>query len=443
MGLSLSLLEIVSTTNLNIGLMSISISFRGMKKLITLIAFLMSCTQLMAQKPEQKYRMIKGANAVQYKNYYLLTLFQKVPQVKEMLEEDDVLNSLLKTKLEKAAEALKNCDNEIPCYSGTLMMSSGEIALVSRWLAEHYTTNNAFGNLVREHLIPSGCYIMYADAEPKTILVKAWEQDAAALNYAIGVYVDGKKPNYPRIDSLSFEVKSKSYPAIVSANIYVILREDNKLFFEPTMAFALQAMELDGRLNASDYEPMEFTVNKPALEKVKEIDWSKYKYSIILVPGAGPDDKETEISAGGMLRCRLAAQQFRKGMAPFIVLSGGRVHPYKTKYSEAYEMKKFMMNTLMIPESAIIMDPHARHTTTNMRNASRLIFRYGMPMEKPAITSTLKSQSSYISNTVADRSKKELGYYPYKNGNRLSETEMEFYPLVGSLQIDFDEPMDP
>jgi hypothetical protein len=78
-----------------------------------------------------------------------------------------------------------------------------------------------------------------------------------------------------------------------------------------------------------------------------------------------------------------------------------------------------------------------------MRNASRLIFRYGMPMEKPAITSTLKSQSLYISDTVAERSKKELGYYPYKNGNRLSETEMEFYPLVGSLQIDFDEPMDP
>lgn len=398
---------------------------------------------MMAQQPVQEYQLIKSINAVQYKNYYLLTLFQKVPQVQKMLENDDLLNSMLRSRLGKAAEALKKCQQDVPCSSGSLMMSSGEIATVSKWLAEHYQSNNALGSLVKEHLIPSGCYNIYAEADPKTMLIKAWEQDAAALNYAISVYVEGKKPNYPNIDSLGYQVSSRGYPAIVSASIYVILKEENKLFFEPTMAFALQAMELDGRLNASDYEPMESTVNKAAIAKVKKTDWSKYKYSIILVPGAGPDDKETEISAGGMLRCRLAAQQYRKGMAPFIVLSGGRVHPYKTKYSEAYEMKKFMMNTLMIPESAIIMDPHARHTTTNMRNASRLIFRYGMPMEKPAITSTLKSQSLYISDTVAERSKKELGYYPYKNGNRLSETEMEFYPLVGSLQIDFDEPMDP
>jgi hypothetical protein len=414
-----------------------------MKKIITLLSLLITCTQLMAQKPEQGYQMIKGHNAVQYKNYYLLTLFQKVPQVKKMLENDGILNRLLKSRLEKATEALKKCRQDVPCYSEAMMLGSGEIAIVSKWLAEHYQPNNALGSLVKEHLIPSGCYVMYADADPKTMLIKAWEQDAAAMNYAISVYVEGKKPNYPNIDSLGFQVGSKGYPEIVSANIYIILKEDNQLFFEPTMAFALQAIELDGRLNASDYEPMESTVNKSAIEKVKDIDWNKYKYSVILVPGAGPDDRETEISAGGMLRCRLAAQQYKEGLAPFIILSGGRVHPYKTKYSEAYEMKKFMMNTLMISESAIIMDPHARHTTTNMRNASRLIFRYGMPMEKPAITSTLKSQSLYISNTVAERSKKELGYYPYKNGNRLSETEMEFYPLVGSLQIDFDEPMDP
>ena len=209
------------------------------------------------------------------------------------------------------------------------------------------------------------------------------------------------------------------------------------------MNVALLAMDLDGRNNASDYEPMVHTVNKAAIDQVKKTNWKNYKYTIILVPGAGPDDKDTELSAGGILRCRLAALQYRKGLAPFIVLSGGRVHPYKTKYSEAYEMKKYLMNQLYIPESAIIMEPHARHTTTNMRNAARLIFRYGMPMEKPAITSTVKSQSFYISDTVPERSKKELGYYPYKNGQRLSDTEMEFYPLSISLQIDFDEPMDP
>jgi hypothetical protein len=38
---------------------------------------------------------------------------------------------------------------------------------------------------------------------------------------------------------------------------------------------------------------------------------------------------------------------------------------------------------------------------------------------------------------------KELGYLPYRNGKRLSETEDGFFPLITSLQIDTDEPMDP
>ena len=106
-------------------------------------------------------------------------------------------------------------------------------------------------------------------------------------------------------------------------------------------------------------------------------------------------------------------------------------------------MKKFLMEKLSIPKSAIMMEPHARHTTTNMRNCVRLMFRYGMPMDRPAITCTVKSQSMYITSLVNERSKKELGYYPYKNGKRLSDTEAEFYPITTSLQIDFDEPLDP
>jgi len=119
------------------------------------------------------------------------------------------------------------------------------------------------------------------------------------------------------------------------------------------------------------------------------------------------------------------------------------VHPYKTKYSEAYEMKKFLMNTLHVPESAIIMEPHARHTTTNVRNCTRLMFRYGMPMNKPGLISNVRAAIQYINTVLTERCKRELGYYAYKGGNKLSDTEIEFYPNAMSLQIDFDEPMDP
>lgn len=162
-----------------------------------------------------------------------------------------------------------------------------------------------------------------------------------------------------------------------------------------------------------------------------------------MIPGAGPDNPEVALSAEGMLRCRLAAVQYRNGLAPFIVTSGGKVHPYKTKYCEATEMKKFLMEKLHIPESAILIDPHARHTTTNMRNTARMMFRYGIPFDKPAITCTTKGQSLMIGNTLIARCLKELKEAPYKNGNRLSETEIEFFPLIEALHINPTEPIDP
>ena len=107
-------------------------------------------------------------------------------------------------------------------------------------------------------------------------------------------------------------------------------------------------------------------------------------------------------------------------------------------------MKKFMIETLHVPVNAIIVEPHARHTTTNMRNAARLIFRYGIPFDKPCITSTSKSQSMYIQELNLDkRCEKELKYVPYRKGKRLSETEAEFYPMLEALQINPLEPLDP
>ncbi len=100
-------------------------------------------------------------------------------------------------------------------------------------------------------------------------------------------------------------------------------------FLSTFLAASLQFIELNERDQAADYEPMETTVNKAAFDRIKTLKWNTYKYSVILVPGAGPDDPAVPLSAGGMLRCRLAAIQYRKGLAPFIMVSGGKVHPIK------------------------------------------------------------------------------------------------------------------
>ena len=306
---------------------------------------------------------------------------------------------------------------------------------------------------MKEHLIPSGTYILFAQLSPAEMLAKAWIQDAQGINFTIGVYAEGKKPNYPNIESISFNTRDPrnnnvylyNYVSLLynTSSLVALETEHSSLFFQPSLTAALHFIEINEREQAADFEPMEKGENKAAFDRIKNIKWETYPYSLIMIPGAGPEEPTVALSAEGMLRCRLAAIQYRKGLAPFIVTSGGKVHPYKTKYCEATEMKKYMVEKLHIPANAIIIDPHARHTTTNMRNTVRMIFRYGMPFNKAAITCTTKGQSSMIGNTLIARCLKELNEAPYKNGKRLSETEMEFFPLIEALHINPTEPIDP
>lgn len=155
-------------------------------------------------------------------------------------------------------------------------------------------------------------------------------------------------------------------------------------------------------------------------------------------------DPEVPISPANKERCAMGAVLFREKKAPFIIVSGGYVHPFRTKYCEAQEMKIYLTDSLHIPEDAIMMEPHARHTTTNVRNANRIIYNQHIPASMPVLGVTSKSHIDYI---VAKRFKsgcmKEMGYLPFEELKRISETEVEFYPSMLSLQINAVTPLDP
>jgi hypothetical protein len=424
------------------------------KCFIAITFLVLVSTLIFAQqsKPTANYQLITGRNIIQSKNYYLLTLMQELPEVKQLLINDAVLVSIAKRKSDSLSASFGDCGKDAMCYVNRMKFSESEIQLISDRLALMYSPNNALGKLVRNHLIPSGCYILFQNLSPKEMLIKAWEQDAQGVNYCIGVYAAGNKPNYPNIDSISLGIRDSKNPALYSASyagflyntssVVALENSGNPLFFLPSITCALHFLEMNEREQAADFEPMAKGENRFAVEKIKNIKWSDYKYSVILIPGAGPDDPKVALSAEGMLRCRLAALLYKQGLAPFIVSSGGKVHPYKTQFCEATEQKKYLIEKLGIPASAIIIDPHARHTTTNMRNTVRMIFRYGMPFEKAGITCTTKGQSFMIAGMIP-RCMKELNEAPYKNGNRLSETVLEFYPLLEALHINPSEPIDP
>jgi hypothetical protein len=416
-----------------------------MKRTAFLLLFSLATIHSFAQNnvPDPTYKLISGGNYVKSKNAYLLTLFEADKAVNSLLQKDSILAGLSKAKTAALLSSLSDCKDAL-CLPAQLKFTSAEINLVSKRLAELYRTGNPLDLLVKNHLIPSGTYIRYKDVSPAELLVKAWEQDASTLNYIISVYAEGKKPNYPAIDSISFPTSNKAYYYLMydCSSVVKNSAKNTDLFFEPTLQGALTYLEINEREDAAIAEPMTSTANKAAFDRIKLIKWNSYPYSHILVPGAGPEDIATPLSADGMLRCRLAAVEYNNGKAPFIVVSGGSVHPFKTKYNEALEMRRYLISKLHIPANAVFIDPHARHTTTNIRNDARLIFRYGIPFTKPGYIVTSKFQNDIIMK-MDERCRKELQYVPYRLGKRISDTALEFYPLVESLQIDADEPMDP
>jgi hypothetical protein len=189
---------------------------------------------------------------------------------------------------------------------------------------------------------------------------------------------------------------------------------------------------------------MEQGENKAAYAAIIHTDWKKYPYSAIVIPGAGPGDRQTPLSTKGKERLDLAVERYRQGKAPFLLVSGGFVHPAQTKYCEAIEMKRYLVETAGIPASAILIEPHARHTTTNLRNAVRILYRYSVPFDKPVLVTSDKDQSQYMAAPDFDnRCKKELGYVPYRSLRAITPEDSEMISSIEALQANPLEPLDP
>ena len=274
----------------------------------------------------------------------------------------------------------------------------------------------------------------------------AWLDAANGINNIIDVYGTGKAPRYPQIDSVSFDVKSQAYGQLVHtvAEDLDEQQSDLKLFFQPSLRFALYLLDVNHRDEAGRFEPLQRGENAAALRRLRTIRWKDYPYSSIIVPGYGPDLAGWSFAPEGKLRCEIAARRLRERKAPVIIVSGGYVHPNQTRYCEAMEMKKSLISDFGVPASAIIIEPQARHTTTNLRNAARLVYRYGIPFARAALVTTDSFQSAYIeSDGFAKRCDQELGYQPGKILRRVSAFDLELVPRIESLQVNPMDPLDP
>jgi uncharacterized SAM-binding protein YcdF (DUF218 family) len=155
---------------------------------------------------------------------------------------------------------------------------------------------------------------------------------------------------------------------------------------------------MNHRDEVARYEPLEEKENKKAIAHLKQINFDTFDYASILILGNGPENYQDRLSAIGKLNIQLGVLEYEAKKAPLIIVSGGHAHPFRAAFCEAIEMKKELMDVYHVPEENIIIDPFARHTTTNLRNASRLMIAYQIPIDQKSIVITNISHSKYVEN---------------------------------------------
>ena len=95
----------------------------------------MICGNLLAgQLPDPKYSLVKAESYVQSKNYYLLTLLERLPDVSKLLSNDPELSKIAAAKRDFLTLTLKNCGNKVSCYLENIRFTDSVIQSIGNRL---------------------------------------------------------------------------------------------------------------------------------------------------------------------------------------------------------------------------------------------------------------------------------------------------------------------
>lgn len=119
-------------------------------------------------------------------------------------------------------------------------------------------------------------------------------------------------------------------------------------------------------------------LNAPALAALPPLRARPSEFDCLIIPGFTPrltlSPRDGALHGKAAARCREAADELARGVAPVAIVSGGAVHGAD---NEALLMREALLAHGVSPER-ILIEPCARHTTTNLRNAGRIMLALGM-----------------------------------------------------------------
>lgn len=396
---------------------------------------------------DANYTSSQSGDIVQDKNFYLFTAIQNDPIISALLENNKKLQTIYEVQNKEIEASFNRRKESGVSLVDPYLISEQTINQIGLELEKSVQTSRVLKDWVTKNLRPSGKYENFKTFSDAKYLSACWKLCAEGMNRILKVYGLGEAPQYATMDSISYDVSSEYYQG--SLFMWSDMLQHKKpatttLFFQPTLDFTLSLLYMNHRDEAARYEPLKLKENKKTADAISAINFEAYDYPAILILGNGPENYRDTLSALGKLNLQLGVLEYQQKKAPLIIVSGGHAHPFRSPFAEAIEMKKELIARYHIPEERILIDPHARHTTTNLRNATRLMIAHQVPIDRPSLVVTNNAHSEYTGDKrFADRCREELGYLPAIIKQRLNTTTLEFLPRIESLHQNPLEPLDP
>lgn len=374
----------------------------------------------------------------------LFATLRTTPGWADTLLADPVLRRLAAERMKRVSQG--ECAPTSQCLTEPWIWTEADVAAVDARLRLLVRDRARADALVTRAMRRSGRFARHEALNDADLLSAAWRDAAAAVNRIIAVYARGEPPRYPKIDGTIFNPASPDHGAVLEAHgaATAAMARSSDHFFDPSQRYATGLLQMNERIEAGSFRPLLEGENAATVRAIAATDWSRKSHTALLVFGHGPEDAQSRTGVMGHIRLAIAADLYRRGLAPFLIVSGGNVHPNRTPFNEAVEMKRLLVTRYGISADRILIEPHARHTTTNLRNCARLLLAAPFPTDLPALVVSDHRTIGYIAGeTLVVRNMAEMGIQPGRLAPGPNRFTLGFVPDRASFHTEAVDPLDP
>jgi hypothetical protein len=265
------------------------------------------------------YRPLVGSSLLQDENFYLLTLFEQVPEALRALATDSDLAAIGHDALARAQAASTACQAEYQakgadgkpirqdgCTSEAMRWTDAERERSAQAIGHLYDRSPAVRRLITQHMRPSGRFQRDAELDDRALLVKAWTEAQAGIDRIIRVYALAEKPRYADIDSVIYPADGNYYRSLLALTIWDSSRhaEAAATPYYFALRYALALMEINRRDDAVRQLRLQESENAATFSHLAGIRWADYPYATIIVPGWSPEIAYEPLNPGRKVALR-------------------------------------------------------------------------------------------------------------------------------------------